>query len=72
MIFLNSASSPAALVLYLPGVYTQTDTEGKLRQKSSSNSSVRKFPASNGDDHRLAGFRSVGFALQANKWAVSC
>ena len=27
--FLNSASSAAALVFYLPGVCTQTDTEGK-------------------------------------------
>ena len=32
MIFLNSASSAAALVFYLPGVYTQTDTEGKQRK----------------------------------------
>ena len=29
MIFLNSASSAAALVFYLSGVCTQTDTEGK-------------------------------------------
>ena len=29
MIFLNSASSAAALVFYLPGVCTHTDTEGK-------------------------------------------
>ena len=29
MIFLNSASSAAALVFYLPGVCTQTDTEGE-------------------------------------------
>ena len=29
MIFLNSASSVAALVFYLPGVCTHTDTEGK-------------------------------------------
>ena len=27
--FLNSASSAAALVFYLPGVCTHTDTEGK-------------------------------------------
>ena len=32
MIFLNSASSAAALVFYLPGVYTHTDTEGKQRK----------------------------------------
>ena len=32
MIFLNSASSAAALVFYLPGVCTHTDTEGKQRQ----------------------------------------
>ena len=29
MIFLNSASSAAALVFYLPGVCTHSDTEGK-------------------------------------------
>ena len=29
MIFLNSASSAAALVFYLPGVCTHTDTKGK-------------------------------------------
>ena len=32
MIFLNSVSSVAELVFYLPGVCTQTDTEGKQRQ----------------------------------------
>ena len=32
MIFLNSASFPAALVFYLPGVRTHTDTEGKQRK----------------------------------------
>ena len=32
MIFLNSASSGAALVFYLPGVCTHTDTEGKQRK----------------------------------------
>ena len=31
MIFLNSASSPAALVFYLSGVCTHTDTEEKQR-----------------------------------------
>ena len=30
--FLNSASSAAALVFYLPGVCTHTDTEGKQRK----------------------------------------
>ena len=29
VIFLNSASTAAALVFYLPGVCTHTDTEGK-------------------------------------------
>ena len=29
MLFLNSASSAAALVFYLPALCTQTDTEGK-------------------------------------------
>ena len=32
VIFLNSASSAAALVFYLPGVSTHTDTEGKQRK----------------------------------------
>ena len=32
MIFLNSAISAAALVFYLPGVCTHTDTEGKQRK----------------------------------------
>ena len=31
-IFLNSVSSAAALVFYLPGVCTHTDTEGKQRE----------------------------------------
>ena len=32
MIFLNSASSAAVLVFYLPGVFTHTDTNGKQRK----------------------------------------
>ena len=32
MIFLNFASSAAALVFHLPGVCTHTDTEGKQRK----------------------------------------
>ena len=32
LIFLNSASSAAALVFYLPGVCTHTDPEGKQRK----------------------------------------
>ena len=32
VIFLNSASSAAALVFYLPGVCTYTDTKGKQRK----------------------------------------
>ena len=32
MIFLNSASSAAALVFYLPGVCTHTDTEVRQRK----------------------------------------
>ena len=32
MIFLNSASSAAALVFYLPGLCSHTDTEGKQRK----------------------------------------
>ena len=32
VLFLNSASSAAALVFYLPGVCTHSDTEGKQRK----------------------------------------
>ena len=32
VIFLNSVSSAASLVFYLPGVCTQTDTKGKQRK----------------------------------------
>ena len=32
MIFLDSASSAAALVFYLPGVCTHTDTKGRQRK----------------------------------------
>ena len=32
VIFLNSASSDAALVFHLPGVCTNTDTKGKQRK----------------------------------------
>ena len=32
MIFLNSGRAAAALVFYLPGVCTHTDTEGKQRK----------------------------------------
>ena len=32
LLFLNSASSAAALVFYLPGVCIHTDTEGKQRK----------------------------------------
>ena len=35
MIFLNSVSSAAALVFYLPGVCTHTDTEGKQEKGKS-------------------------------------
>ena len=34
MIFLNSTSSAAALVFYLPDVCTHTDTEGKKQRKA--------------------------------------
>ena len=32
VIFLNSASSAAMLVFYLPGVCTHTDTEGERKE----------------------------------------
>ena len=32
VIFLNSASSPVAVVFYLPGVCTYIDTKGKQRK----------------------------------------
>ena len=35
MIFLNSAISAAALVFYLPGVCTHTDTKGKTEKDQS-------------------------------------
>ena len=35
VIFLNSASSAAALVFYLPGVCTRTDTKGKTEKDKS-------------------------------------
>ena len=35
VIFLNYASSAAALVFYLPGVITHTDTEGKTEKGQS-------------------------------------
>ena len=35
MIFLNSASSAAALAFHLPGVCTPTDTEGKTEKGQS-------------------------------------
>ena len=37
VIFLNSASSAAALVFYLPGVCTHTDTEGKQSSEKKHN-----------------------------------
>ena len=43
MIFLNSASSAAALVFYLPGVFTRTDTEGK-KQKGIGPEYFKIFP----------------------------
>ena len=42
MIFLNSAGSAAALVFYLPGVCTHTDTEGKQRKARVRN--ILKYP----------------------------
>ena len=46
--FLNSASSAAALVFYLPGVCTHTDTEGKQRKVR-----VRNIPKSLGKTQYL-------------------
>ena len=50
-IFLNSASSAAALVFYLPGVCTHDDTEGKERKagvrnilKSSKKTQYSEYP----------------------------
>ena len=55
MIFLNSASSAAALVFYLPGVCSHTDTEGKQRnarvrnilKSSEKNTIFNEHPVSN-------------------------
>ena len=56
MIFLNSAGSAAALVFYLPGVCTHTDTEGKQRKprvwnilkSSEKNTIFNEHPVSSG------------------------
>ena len=45
MIFLNSASSAAPLVFYLPGVCAHTDTEGKQRKARVRN--IFKHPEKN-------------------------
>ena len=42
MIFLNSVSSAAALVFYLPGVCTPTDTEEKTEKGQSQEYSKNK------------------------------
>ena len=55
MIFPNSASSAAALVFYLPGMCTHTDTEGKQRmarvrnilKSSEKNTIFNEHPVSN-------------------------
>ena len=44
MIFLNSASSGAALVFYLPGVCTHTDIEGKQSPENISNTIFNEHP----------------------------
>ena len=45
MIFLNSVSSVAALVFYLAGVCTHTDTEGKQRKARVRD--ILKYPGKN-------------------------
>ena len=48
VIFLNSASSAAALVFYLPGVCKHTDTEGKQSsEKIEKNTIFNEHPAYN-------------------------
>ena len=58
VIFLNSASSAAALVFYLPGVCTHTDTEGKQRKARVRNilKSFEKNTIFN--EHRVGNFDS--------------
>ena len=52
VIFLNSASSAAALVFYLPGVCTHTDTEGKqsseYSKKIGKNTIFNRHPVDDG------------------------
>ena len=71
MIFLNSASSAAALVFYLPGVCTHTDTEGKPRKarvqnifkKSEKNTIFNEHPVSNDNSPTEPYMTRLGFSI---------
>ena len=79
MIFLNSASSAAALVFYLPGVCTHTDTEGKQRKarvrnilkSSEKNTIFNEHPVYKCDDRMMKdvflNFRQEGGNMYAIK-----
>ena len=54
VIFLNSASSAAALVFYLPGVCAHNDTKGKQRMAR-----VRNIPKSLEKKHTIINEHSV-------------
>ena len=59
MIFLNSASSAAALVFYLTGVCTHTDTEGKqssvYSKKIGKNTIFNRHPVDDGTEPKEKG-----------------
>ena len=57
-IFLNSASSAAALVFYLPCECTHTDTEGKQRKaKSSKNTIFNEHPV-----HKMIQYNEISLS----------
>ena len=65
VIFLNSASSAAALVFYLPDVCTHTDTEGKQRKARIRN--ILKFLEKN----TIFNEHSVVYALPLAEWPAT-
>ena len=72
MIFLNSASSAAALIFYLPGVCTQTDTEGKQGKarvrntfkNSEKNTILNEHPVTLGKIVRITMLAECGISAQ--------
>ena len=67
VIFLNSASSAEALVFYLPGVCTHTDTEGKQRKTRVRNLlNVNKIKQI-GNKQKLQSMSSYDFICRASE-----